>query len=39
VQATRGLPLAVVMKDTHTVEHDLTRLPRWAKIARAEMAG
>jgi hypothetical protein len=30
--------LALVLKDTHTVEHDPTRLPRWAQIAREEIA-
>jgi hypothetical protein len=39
LRAAADQPLALVMKDTHTVEGDLTRLPRWAKIARDEMAG
>lgn len=38
LRAAAGQPLALVMKDTHTVEHDLTRLPHWAKIAREEIA-
>ena len=38
LKAAAGQPLALVMKDTHTVEHDPTRLPRWAQIAREEIA-
>lgn len=38
LRAAHGQPLALVLKDTHTVEGDLTRLPRWAKIAREEIA-
>lgn len=30
--------LEIIMKDTHTVEGDLTRLPRWVQIAREEIA-
>ena len=37
LRAAAGQPLALVLKDTHTVEHDLTRLPRWAKIVREEI--
>ena len=33
---TRDFGLEVIMKDTHTVENDPGRLPRWAQIARQE---
>jgi len=38
LRAARGQPLELILKDTHTVENDPSRLGRWAKIAREEIA-
>ncbi|MCG3150032.1 MAG: hypothetical protein PCFJNLEI_03499 [Verrucomicrobiae bacterium] len=35
--AARGQPLEIILKDTHTVEHQPDRLTRWVKIAREEI--
>jgi hypothetical protein len=32
-----GLNLEIVLKDTHTVQFDRTRIPRWVAIAREEI--
>jgi hypothetical protein len=34
---TRNCRLELIMKDTHTVEHDPRRLARWVEIAREEV--
>jgi len=33
----RGQPLEIILKDTHTIENDLTRPRRWVEIAREEI--
>ncbi len=36
--AAQGQPLEIILKDTHTVEHEPQRLRRWVEIARQEIA-
>jgi len=34
---TRGLQVQFIMKDTHTVQNDMKRIPRWVQIVREEI--
>lgn len=36
LRVTRGCCVEIIMKDTHTIRHDPTRVIRWAQIAREE---
>ena len=36
--AAKGQPLEIVLKDTHTIQHEPHRLQRWVAIAREEVA-
>ncbi len=36
LQVARGQPLEIILKDTHTVRGDPTRITRWVKIARQQ---
>jgi hypothetical protein len=35
LEAARGCVLEIILKDTHTCEHDPSRFTRWAHVARA----
>ena len=37
LEVTRGLQVQFMMKDTHTVQNDMKRIPRWVQIAREEI--
>ena len=37
LEAFRGLQVQVRMKDTHTVQNDMKRIPRWVQITREEI--
>ena len=37
LEVTRGLQVQFMMKDTHTVQNDMSRIPRWVQIAREEI--
>jgi len=38
LQAAKGQPLELILKDTHTVQSEPSRLRRWVEIAREEIA-
>ena len=38
LQVAHGQPLELILKDTHTVQHEPARLSRWVAIAREEIA-
>ena len=37
--AAGGQPLEIIMKDTHTVQNDPSRIPGWVRICREETGG